>query len=131
MRLLEEQVAWMWIAYMSLVKGLVKDRLLGCVGEVLQWGLSQGIALGWILIQLQNGNIIERINSHLNKYWGDIQRNNHIKEYSWTYFIHNPVLSNLYFYINCCISWQNIIKNMLIKPYLYIIFLYVIHCYMY
>ena len=27
---------------MRLVTGLVKDRLLGCMGQVLQWGLWQG-----------------------------------------------------------------------------------------
>ena len=42
MKLLEEQVAWVWIGEVRLVTGLVKDRLLGCIGEVLEWGLWQG-----------------------------------------------------------------------------------------
>ena len=42
MRLLEEQVAWVWIGYVRLVTRLVKDRLLGCMGQVLQRGVWQG-----------------------------------------------------------------------------------------
>ena len=42
MKLLEEQVAWVWMGYVRLVTGLVKDRLLGCMGQVLQRGLWQG-----------------------------------------------------------------------------------------
>ena len=32
MRLLEEQVAWVWIGYMKLVTGVMNDRLLRCMG---------------------------------------------------------------------------------------------------
>ena len=42
MRLLEEQVAWVWMGKVRLVAGLVKDRLMGCMGQVLQRGLWQG-----------------------------------------------------------------------------------------
>ena len=31
-----------WIGYMRLVTALMKDRLLGCMGQVLQQGLWQG-----------------------------------------------------------------------------------------
>ena len=42
MRLQEEQVAWVWIGYVRLVTKLGKDRLLECMGQVLQQGLWQG-----------------------------------------------------------------------------------------
>ena len=40
MRLLEEQ-AWVWMGYVRLVTELVKDRLLGCMGQVLQQGVHR------------------------------------------------------------------------------------------
>ena len=51
MRLMKEQVAWVWISEVRLMTGLVKDRLLGYVGLVLQWGLEteQG---GWGIMEL-------------------------------------------------------------------------------
>ena len=39
MRLLEEQVIWLWMGEVRLVTELV---LLGCMGQVLQQGLWQG-----------------------------------------------------------------------------------------
>jgi hypothetical protein len=41
MSLLEEQVAQAWIGYMKMVTGVVKVRLLWCIGQVLKQGLYQ------------------------------------------------------------------------------------------
>ena len=48
-------MAWLPIGEVRLVTGLVKDSLLGCMGQVLQWGLQQvkepevgqGVDGGW------------------------------------------------------------------------------------
>ena len=41
MRLLEEEVVWVVDRVGELLTKLVKDRLLGCIGQVSQWGLWQ------------------------------------------------------------------------------------------
>ena len=48
MRLLEEQISWVWIYdSLRLVKVLVNDRLLGSMGQVLQYGLLARVQKGW------------------------------------------------------------------------------------